>query len=57
MVIVADKARANDVLAALKAAGEHPVIIGDVVAPSGKKSDAKGKGEAWAVKFEGKLGR
>ena len=55
MVIVADKARADGVLAALKEAGEAPVIIGDVIAPTGEKSDAKGKGEANAVKFEGKL--
>lgn len=55
MVIVADKARAGNVIAALKDAGEAPVIIGDVIAPTGEKSDAKGKGEANAVKFEGKL--
>jgi phosphoribosylformylglycinamidine cyclo-ligase len=55
MVIVADKKRAADVIAALKEAGEAPVVIGDVIAPTGEKSDAKGKGEANAVKFEGKL--
>ena len=55
MVIVADKARANDVLSALKDAGEYPVVIGSVVAPSGEKSDAKGKGETWAVQFSGRL--
>ena len=47
--------RPDDVLTALKEAGEAPVIIGDVIAPTGEKSDAKGKGEANAVKFEGKL--
>ena len=41
--------------AALKAAGEAPVTIGDVVSPSGRKSDAKGKGEAWAVDYTGAL--
>jgi phosphoribosylformylglycinamidine cyclo-ligase len=55
MIIVADKKRAADVVAALKDAGEKPVIIGDVIAPTGEKSDAKGKGEANAVKFEGRL--
>ena len=55
MVIVADKVRAKDVVAALKAAGETPAVIGDVIAPWGQKSDAKGKGEANAVKFEGRL--
>ncbi len=56
MIIVASKKHAADVVAALKDAGEKPVIIGDVIKPTGEKSDAKGKGEANAVKFEGKLG-
>ncbi len=55
MVIVAEKARAASVITALKEAGEAPIVIGDVIAPTGDKSDAKGKGEANAVKFEGKL--
>ncbi|MFV0367327.1 MAG: phosphoribosylformylglycinamidine cyclo-ligase [Hyphomicrobiaceae bacterium] len=55
MVIVAAEARAGEVLAALKQAGEKPVTIGEVVAPTGKKSDAKGKGEAWAVDYAGAL--
>ena len=29
--------------------------MGDVIPPTGEKSEAKGKGEAWAVKYEGKL--
>lgn len=55
MVVVADKALTGDVMTALKDAGEAPVIIGDVIAPTGEKNNAKGKGEANAVKFEGKL--
>ena len=55
MVAVAEKKRARDVIAALEAAGEKPVVIGDVIAPTGDKSQAKGKGEANAVKFESKL--
>ena len=55
MVLVVEKARTDAVLAALQAAGEAPVVIGDVGPPSGEKSSAKGKGEAWAVKFEGRL--
>ena len=55
MIIVADKKRAGDVVAALKEAGEKPVLIGDVIKPTGEKSGAKGKGEANAVKFEGRL--
>ena len=53
MVLVVEKAREGDVLAALTAAGEKPAVIGDVIPPTGEKSSAKGKGEAWAVKFEG----
>jgi phosphoribosylformylglycinamidine cyclo-ligase len=55
MIAVVSKARADDVMAALKSAGEEPVIIGDVIPPTGEKSEAKGKGEAWAVKYDGKL--
>jgi phosphoribosylformylglycinamidine cyclo-ligase len=56
MVVVAAKARSNEVVAALEAAGEDPVIIGAVVPPTGVKSEAKGKGEAWAVRYLGTLG-
>ena len=55
MVVIASKARAEDVIAALRAAGEEPVVIGDVIPPTGEKSEAKGKGEAWAVKYDGRL--
>ena len=55
MVIVADSARVSEVVAALEQAGEAPVTIGEVVSPSGRKSEAKGKGEAWAVNYAGTL--
>jgi phosphoribosylformylglycinamidine cyclo-ligase len=55
MVVVSAKARAGEVIAALKSAGEQPVVIGDIIPPTGEKSDAKGKGEAWAVKYDGRL--
>lgn len=55
MVVVVGKARAGEVIAALKAAGEAPVVIGAVILPTGEKSSAKGKGETNAVKFEGAL--
>lgn len=55
MVIIADKTRASEVMAALQSAGETPAIIGAVSPPTGEKSDAKGKGESWAVQFEGSL--
>ena len=55
MIIVADKRRAADVIASLQEAGERPIVIGDIIAPTGEKSEAKGKGEANAVKYEGGL--
>lgn len=55
MVVVAAKERADKVVAALRSAGEEPVVIGDIIPPTGEKSDAKGKGEAWAVKYDGRL--
>ena len=55
MVAIADKARAGEVVAALTEAGEAPVVLGEIIEPTGEKSDAKGKGEAWAVKYEGRL--
>ena len=55
MVLVADGARVGDVMAALEAAGETPVRLGDIVPPGGERSEAKGKGEAWAVQYEGRL--
>jgi phosphoribosylformylglycinamidine cyclo-ligase len=55
MVVVAAKARAGEVMAALAAAGESPLLIGEIVPPTGERSSAKGKGEAWAVAYEGKL--
>ncbi|MGE5267995.1 MAG: phosphoribosylformylglycinamidine cyclo-ligase [Deltaproteobacteria bacterium] len=55
MVVVADKARAGEVADALTAAGEAPIVLGEIIPPTGEKSDAKGKGEAWAVKYEGRL--
>ena len=55
MIAVVSKAKVDEVIAKLKSAGEEPVIMGDVIPPTGEKSEAKGKGEAWAVKYEGKL--
>ena len=55
MVLVAAKAEADAVMAALAAAGERPAVIGEIVPPSGARSEAKGKGEAWAVQYVGAL--
>ena len=56
MVVIADPARAPAVIAALTAAGEAPVALGEVEPGRGQKSTAKGKGEAEAVRYSGALG-
>jgi phosphoribosylformylglycinamidine cyclo-ligase len=56
MVMVADAGRAGEVMAALEAAGEKPLRIGQIAAGTGNKSAAKGKGEAEAVVYHGRLG-
>ncbi len=55
MVVLASRGRAYEVLAALRTAGEKPIIIGAVEAGRGVKSDAKGKGDAEAVRYSGRL--
>lgn len=55
MVVIADAAAADAVMQALNAAGETPSRIGSLVAPGGERSDAKGKGQTWAVQYTGKL--
>ncbi len=55
MVIVAEEARAGEVVAALAAVGETPLLIGHIAAGTGNKSAAKGKGEAEAVVYSGAL--
>ena len=55
MVVVADPARADDVLEALAAAGEKPFVLGAVEPGRGVKSEAKGKGLAEAVHYTGRL--
>ena len=49
------KRAADTVLGALRGAGENPVLIGEIVPPGGARSEAKGKGEAWAVAYAGSL--
>jgi phosphoribosylformylglycinamidine cyclo-ligase len=55
MIVIADKSGADAVLASLTDAGEYPVVIGEIGPPTGERSSAKGKGDAWAVGYEGKL--
>jgi phosphoribosylformylglycinamidine cyclo-ligase len=55
MTIVVAKRDTEAVIAALEEAGEKPVVIGEITAPTGEKSAAKGKGDAWAPRYEGAL--
>ncbi|KAB2847765.1 MAG: phosphoribosylformylglycinamidine cyclo-ligase [Hyphomicrobiaceae bacterium] len=55
MVVVAGKARAGEIERALRTAGETPLLIGAVEKGRGVKSQAKGKGEAEAVRYLGRL--
>jgi phosphoribosylformylglycinamidine cyclo-ligase len=56
LIAVVAQARADDVVRALTAAGESPLRIGAIEPGSGNKTQAKGKGEAEAVRYSGKLG-
>ena len=56
LVVLAARSEADAVSAALMAAGETPVVIGEIEPGRGVKSQAKGKGEAEAVRYSGKLG-
>ena len=56
MIVVADGARTEPVMAALRAAGEQPVVIGAITPGGGERTNAKGKGQAWAVAYRGRLG-
>jgi phosphoribosylformylglycinamidine cyclo-ligase len=56
MVVVAERGLEHAVAASLTAAsGQAPFIIGEVEPGRGVKSNAKGKGEAEAVRFSGTL--
>ena len=55
MVAIVDGQRCDAVCAALVAAGETPIVIGEMIAARGIKSQAKGKGEAEAVAYRGRL--
>jgi phosphoribosylformylglycinamidine cyclo-ligase len=55
MVIVAAQDGADAVLRALQAAGETPIRVGELGPGRGVKSQAKGKGEAEAVRYSGLL--
>ena len=55
MVLVVAKAEAEGVIRTLQEAGEAPFVIGDIVPPGGARTDAKGKGDTWAVQYAGAL--
>jgi phosphoribosylformylglycinamidine cyclo-ligase len=55
LVAVSAQGNADKVLSVLKAAGEAPILIGEIEPGRGVKSQAKGKGEAEAVRYSGKL--
>ena len=56
MVVVAAQATPRRCCPSLRAAGEAPMLIGEIEPGRGVKSAAKGKGEAEAVRYSGKLG-
>ena len=56
MILVVAKDAADAVVGLLSAEGESPVRIGQLEPGRGVKSQAKGKGEAEAVRYSGRLG-
>ena len=56
MILVVAKDAADAVVGLLSAEGESPVRIGQIEPGRGVKSQAKGKGEAEAVRYSGRLG-
>ncbi|MDX2203486.1 MAG: phosphoribosylformylglycinamidine cyclo-ligase [Hyphomicrobiaceae bacterium] len=56
LVLVADQDHAQAVLDELRKAGEAPIEVGAIEPGRGVKSQAKGKGEAEAVRYSGRLG-
>ncbi|WP_295556321.1 phosphoribosylformylglycinamidine cyclo-ligase [uncultured Hyphomicrobium sp.] len=55
MIAVVAKNEADGLVRLLHEWGEAPVVIGEITAPTGERSSAKGKGDAWAVTYEGAL--
>ena len=55
LVLVAERAKADELMAHLRAQGEAPHIIGELVPGGGEKTQAKGSGTAEAVRFTGQL--
>jgi phosphoribosylformylglycinamidine cyclo-ligase len=56
LIVVAERAQAEAVMLALRESGEAPLRIGEIEPGRGLKSQAKGKGEAEAVRYSASLG-
>jgi phosphoribosylformylglycinamidine cyclo-ligase len=56
LVIVASRDGAEAVVNCLRREGEAPIVVGEIETGRGVKSEAKGKGEAEAVRYSGALG-
>ncbi|MDP1907060.1 MAG: phosphoribosylformylglycinamidine cyclo-ligase [Hyphomicrobium sp.] len=55
MVMVVAKADADALVRLMQEWGEAPYVIGEIVPPGGARTDAKGKGDTWAVQYAGAL--
>ncbi|MEO8419735.1 MAG: phosphoribosylformylglycinamidine cyclo-ligase [Hyphomicrobium sp.] len=55
MVMVVAKADADGLVRLMQEWGEAPYVIGEIVPPGGARTDAKGKGDTWAVQYAGAL--
>lgn len=55
MIAVVNGAHADTVLDAFRSSGASAKVIGEITPPGTEKSDAKGKGESWAITTSGSL--
>ena len=55
MVMVVGRADAESLVRLLQEWGEAPYVIGEIVPPGGARTEAKGKGNTWAVQYSGAL--
>ena len=55
MVMVVARADAESLVRLLQEWGEAPYVIGEIVPPGGARTEAKGKGNTWAVQYAGAL--
>lgn len=55
MIAVVDHRQSEAALDAFREAGANAKVIGEITPPGSEKSDAKGKGESWAITTSGAL--